>query len=158
MSKLNPLRECRMILGLNMSELGAVAGVSRQYVNRLENGVYVKPNETIVKHLAECSDIEVGLLEAAYYKWQKEKRCGIAQNLGLPPVRLTDVSRPYYTNFKRWRQTFWTSTEKFSKDMCVNPSLVNPYEIGKLRGMPVQLKEVLEDLNLIGEGFKTNAR
>ena len=54
--------------------------------------------------------------------------------------------------------SYWDSVHGFCVDMCLHPSPVADYYEGKTYSMPEKLVEVLTELNLLGEGFKTNER
>lgn len=56
-------------------------------------------------------------------------------NFGVPDFR---------TKFINWRKSYWNSTYRFASDMCIHPASVDNFEEGKVRGIPGDLKLVLD--------------
>lgn len=58
MSLLNRLKEYRSRLGVNQTEMGKLAGVSRQTISQIERGDY-SPSVTLALKLAKICEVNV---------------------------------------------------------------------------------------------------
>jgi transcriptional regulator with XRE-family HTH domain len=168
---MNPVSYARYLSSYSTTALAKKLEVSRQYVSRLEQGLYDKPNKKLVDWTFQVlsksnSDlIEHEQIEILYREWQWSKRESTKANLALRPCSVTEFDRVrqpgivyYYKIFRQWREGYWISPHAFCVDMCLHPSPVVDYEEGSTHTMPNNLKTVMTRLNLIGEGFKTNER
>lgn len=168
---MNPVSYARHLTTFSTTALAKRLSVSRQYLSRLEQGLYDKPNGTLTSWTASVLNkhldkpVSAADVEEAYQQWQWEKRNSVKKNLVLRPCSVTEYDRVrqpeiiyYHRVFKMWREGYWTSTHAFCVDMCLHPSPVTDYEEGNTQSMPSNLKAVMRGLNLIGEGFKINER
>lgn len=173
---MNPISYARYLSAYSTSRLAKNLGVSRQYLSRVEQGLYDKPNkdvvnwtvETINKHLDR--PVNQVIVEQLYKEWQWQQRESVKLNKALAPVAVTEyakVAQPtyreygvicYHKVFADWRNDYWHSSHAFCVDMCLHPSPVAEYEEGITATMPSQLKKVLTQLDLIGAEFKTSER
>lgn len=173
---MNPVTYARYLHSGSTTKLAKSLGSSRQYLSRVEQGLYDKPNqkvldwatETLNHHLDKpvTSDAVLQL----YKEWQWQQRESVKLNLALRPLEVTEhdlVSQPsfrhdnvvyYHKVFTQWRGDYWHSSHAFCVDFCLHPGPVAEYEEGSTITMPNQLKKVLGSLNLIGSGFKTSER
>lgn len=165
---INPITRARNFSYYTSSQLAKELQVSKQYMNRVEQGIYDKPNNRVLDWAAEelnkTLEFEVtgAKVLAAYKSWQWDKRMSVKEDKSLRPVEINQYHNPeiihYYKLFKEWRERYWNTAHAFSVDMCIHPDSVNNYENGKFYKMPLQLKEIMSRLGLIGQGFKTNER
>jgi len=173
---MNPVTYARYLSTYSSTKLAKNLGVSRQYLSRLEQGLYDKPNKEVVDWTTETINSHLDkpvtgeMIEQLYREWQWQQRESVKLNKALLPVAITDyhrVAQPsfrehgiiyYYQAFRQWREDYWVSAHAFCVDMCLHPSPVAEYEEGSTITMPNQLKKVLTELHLIGEGFKTSER
>lgn len=171
---MNPISYARYLSSYSTTRLAKNLGVSRQYLSRLEQGLYDKPNKEVINWTTETLNksldkpVTPAAIEQLYREWQWQQRESIKLNKALLPVAITDfdrVAQPsfrehgiiyYHRIFRQWRGDYWPSAHAFCVDMCLHPSPVTEYEEGQTITMPSQLKKVLLELNLIGEGFKTS--
>jgi transcriptional regulator with XRE-family HTH domain len=168
---MNPVSYARYLSSISTSRLAKELGVSRQYLSRLEQGIYDSVNKetlnwtvrTLNKHLD--SPLSHGAVEQLYKEWQWQKRESCRMNKHLLPVEVTDFDRArqpeiiyYHKIFLQWRQDYWISCHEFCVDMCLHPDPVAKYEEGDTVKMPSGLKEVMGHLGLLGSGFKTSER
>lgn len=58
MPLLNRLKECRSRLGVNQTEMGKLAGVSRQTISQIERGDY-SPSVTLALKIAKICEVRV---------------------------------------------------------------------------------------------------
>lgn len=61
----------------------------------------------------------------------------------LAPVANLDCV-DFRTKFIKWRQSYWPSTYRFATDMCLHPASIDNFEQGTVRGIPGDLKAVLD--------------
>jgi transcriptional regulator with XRE-family HTH domain len=175
---MNPISYARYLSTYSStSALARELGVSRQYLSRIEQGIYDKPNQELLEwaattiNKASGKDFEASDVEQLYREWQWQKRESAKLNKALRPVTVTeydlvkqraingtDAIVYYYRIFTQWRSDYWLTSHAFCVDMCLHPSPVAEYEEGKTHTMPNTLKKVLIELELIGEGFKTHER
>lgn len=176
---MNPVAYARLLEAVSASKLAKELGVSKQYISRLEQGLYDNPNGRVMQWTAEVldknssEDVEVNqkIAERLYNEWQWEERNRIKNDRGIQPLTLDRyeiVSEAaltgspniiyYHRVFSNWLHVYWRSPHEFCVDMKLHPSPVDEYIGGGTYKMPSQLKEVLSRLGLLGKGFKTNER
>lgn len=173
---MNPVTYARYLYSGSSTKLAKELGTSRQYLQRVEQGLYDKPNEKILDWATTVlnNHLDKPVTNAAvlqlYREWQWQQRESNKLNLAVRPLVVTQhdlVSQPsfrhnqvvyYHKVFTQWRGDYWHSSHAFCVDFCLHPSPVAEYEEGETVTMPNQLKKVLVNLNLIGEGFKTSER
>lgn len=173
---MNPISYARYLSAYSTTALAKKLEVSRQYISRLEQGLYDKPNAQVLKWTAEIlnknveSPLSSSAVEQLYKEWQWQQRESAKLNKVVRPLVVTEydkISQPafresglvyYHPIFKQWREGYWVSAHSFCVDMCLHPSPVVDYEEGNTHTMPNQLKKVLTQLQLVGEGFKTSER
>lgn len=173
---MNPITYARYHYTGSTIKLSKELGISRQYLSRVEQGLYDKPNdkvlnwatETLNRHLEKSVTNEA--VAQLYREWQWQQRESTKLNKALRPLDISEydlVSQPsfrhdgiiyYHKVFTQWRGDYWNSSHAFCVDMCLHPSPVAEYEEGSTVTMPNQLKKVLGSLNLVGSGFKTSER
>jgi len=173
---MNPISHARFLASLSTSKLARELNVSKQYISRLEQGIYEKPNQVVAAWAASVlnnnSNRTIGpkTVESLYAKWQWDQRRSTKVNRGLRPVTVTHYDKVsqraqtgsdviyYHKIFGQWVCSYWDSAHSFSVAMCLHPSPVADYMDGATHTMPKKLAEVMSRLDLIGEGFKTNER
>lgn len=170
---MNPVSQARYLSSFSTTALSKRLGVSRQYINRLEQGLYDRPNQELLKWTAETlnkslddnKQITPQVVEQLYREWQWQRResCKMDKSLRILEVTEYDkVRQPnivyYHRVFQQWRMDNWISPHAFCVDMCLHPSPVVDYEEGLTHSMPNNLKKVLIQLDLLGQEFKTNER
>ncbi len=170
---MNPVSYARYLSTYSTTALAKNLHVSRQYISRLEQGLYDKPNKTLADWTAEVLNksldknrkVTPAMVEQLYKEWQWQKRESIKMNKLLRPCAVTEYDRVrqpdivyYHKIFRQWRQDYWTTAHAFCVDMCLHPSPVADYEEGNTHTMPNNLKKVMLEMNLIGEGFLTSER
>lgn len=170
---MNPISYARYLSTHSSTSLAKKLGVSRQYISRLEQGLYDKPNDKLLswateqlnKHLAEDKQTNNEAVQQLYREWQWMHRESSKMSHIIRPLEITEYHKArqpnvmyYYKIFAEWRSDYWISTHAFCVDFCLHPSPVVDYEEGNTRSMPTSLKEVMGKLGLLGSGFKTNER
>ena len=83
MALLNRLKEYRARLGINQTELGKLAGVSRQTISLIERGDY-SPSVTLALKLAKICQVKVeDIFEYEEDESWKTKKIGTYKKMGL---------------------------------------------------------------------------
>jgi len=173
---MNPITYARYFSSYSSMALSRKIGVSRQYLSRVEQGLYDKPNEKLLSWATETlnSHLDKPVTSDAvmqlYREWQWQQRESNKLNKAVRPLEVSEhdlVSQPsfrhhgviyYHKVFTQWRSDYWNSSHSFCVDMCLHPGPVTEYEEGETYTMPNQLKKVLTNLNLVGTGFVTSER
>lgn len=168
---MNPIITARSLSLLSTTALSRQLGVSRQYISRLEQGLYDKPSEKVLEWAVatinknRSDPITVKALTQLYSEWQWQKRESARMDLILRPLEVSEFDRMrmpdrifYHKIFKNWRSDYWPTAHAFCVSMCVHPSPVANYEDGQTITMPKTLVQVLSQMNLIGDNFRTAAR
>lgn len=176
---MNPVAYARYLsTSTSMARLAKELHVSKQYIGRLEQGLYDAPNPVVAEWTAKVlnknseEEVNQDVVEELYHAWQDERRASTKNDLALKPVIVTEFDRIsqrakyggtsdiiyYHLVFGQWVYSYWTSTHNFCVAMCLHPSPVADYIEGKTHSMPNKLRDVLVNLDLIGEGFKTHER
>lgn len=175
---MNPVSHARYLATMSTTKLSRELKVSKQYISRLEQGLYDKPNKTVMNwaatELSKHTDksITEAQVEMLYRNWQWSQRQSTKENRLLKPVEVTKFDRVsqaaalggetnvlyYHKIFGQWVGAYWDSVHSFCVQMCLHPSPVAEYIDGATHSMPNKLRDVLIKLDLIGEGFKTNER
>ena len=173
---MNPISHARLLAGVSTTKIARELKVSKQYISRLEQGIYETPNKVVASWAASIlrknSSHSIGpeTVEALYNKWQWDRRENTKANRGLRPVTVSHYDKVsqraqngsdviyYHKIFGQWVSSYWDSAHSFCVAMCLHPSPVADYIDGATHSMPKKLAEVLSQLDLIGEGFKTNER
>lgn len=170
---MNPISYARHLSTCSTTSLAKRFNVSRQYISKLEQGLYDKPSKDLLawtaeilnKNLDEDRKVTSAIVEQLYREWQWQKRESVKMSKVLRPCIITEFDRVrqpnimyYHKIFKQWREDYWDTTHSFCVDMCLHPSPVFDYEGGRTHTMPNTLKKVMLQLDLIGKGFKTSER
>lgn len=174
---MNPVAYARYLSTISLAKLSKELKVSKQYISRLEQGIYDKPNETVMKWAAAQlnkhvdQEVNQATVETLYRNWQWQQRESTKANKCLKPVVVTHYDKVsqaaingsdsviyYHTIFGQWVASYWDSAHSFCVSMCLHPSPVADYIDGKSLTMPNKLVEVLTRLDLLGKDFKTNER
>ncbi|MFE1145210.1 hypothetical protein [Streptomyces rochei] len=173
---MNPVSYARYLYTGSTIKLSKELGISRQYLSRVEQGLYDKPNDKILDWTVETLNrslekpVNQDIVLQLYREWQWQQRESTKLNKALRPLEVTEYAKIsqgsyrqhgivyYHKVFEQWRGDYWPSAHAFCVDMCLHPSPVAEYEEGETITMPNQLKKVLSSLKLIGEGFVTSER
>jgi len=158
----NPYKYARMENGYSQDKLAAVAGVSRHYITRVEQGLYAQPSPKLATALGHTHEY----LLSQYSVWQKLAR--LANNpavadgvhkflVGMP----LGVLHPHVY----LRRGISPSQIAFCITLKVQPSRVDNYEKSKELILPPFLKEAyvdagvtLGDITAIESRFRGSAR
>lgn len=174
---MNPVSYARYLANISTTQLSKRLGVSKQYISRLEQGLYDRPSKvmldwtvaTINRNTSVDKHVTPSAVEQLYREWQWQKRESCKMDKALRPLVVTEYDRViqrsqnqhselfyYHKVFLQWRSDYWPSNHAFCVDMCMHPSAITDYEEGNSQKMPNTLKTVFSQMGLIGEGFRTN--
>ena len=146
----NPITDARLEKSLSGPALAKKLGLSRQYLNRAEQGTYTSLNPALLKWTSQALSIEVRSVELRYVKFQKTTRRATTERIGPHQlVRPPGNTEPGHVLFGRWRNGYWTSPTQFSIAFCVHSDAVQKYEEGVQLKMPATIKEALFENGLI---------
>ncbi len=146
----NPYKSRREELGYTQTSLAAVAGLSRHYITRVEQGLYYTPSPKLATAL-QSNYLE--LLDA-YHSWQR-----LSRSRNHAPVAegiskfLTSVQfpRPGRHPHVALRTCISPSQIGFCVLLKVQNSRVNAYESGTTTALPGFLREAYLDCGISGE-------
>lgn len=132
---------------LRITQLGLAVqlDVTRHMVLRLEQGLFPHPPSNLLVKLGVLWKVDTSVLRQEYSDYQHNSRKHFRDN---------------YTNFDHlwnyegethplqyWREEQELSRIGFCKGLCLHESGINDYEKNKMRHIPVQLTEALEEIN-----------
>lgn len=145
----NPIVEARLSIAMSGQSLAKRLGLSRQYVNRAEQGTYSKLNPSLIRWVSNVSNISPGAVEHRYTTFQKVKRQATINR--IEPTQLARHNSKERGNviFERWRSGFWPSSMAFATDFCLHPDTIQKYEEGITLTMPKHLMDALTESKLI---------
>lgn len=139
----NPVKTLRVSCGLTQRALASLAGVTEQVVLKTEQGLYpsIPPSMYAVARVLDPS-IDLDVMAFQYEQW-------ILQELNTVRLPLASESVQYDTpvGFINWRahvcllNHVQNSVNGFCKLMKINPYVIQKYEAGRLKQVPVQLIE-----------------
>lgn len=142
----NPIAETRVGLAMSGAALAKRLGLSRQYIQKAEEGIYTSLNPSLLKWTAEVNGFTVNAVAKRYKAFQNAQRRETIERVQPHPFTLTE---PEGFHFERWRSGYWTSSGQFAVAFCIHPDLIQKYEEGITKSMPKQLKLILEAHGLL---------
>lgn len=155
----NPYRECREHLDLTLMQVASSAGISKQALIRLEQGVPVTPVDAVTLfYLDRREDLNYSDLVNVYEKFQKEMRYRHSRIFGDIPT-LATFAQPHNLPihpFELLLTTQWTNPEtgehlgplnntEFAKLLCFPQSVSDHWlnKVNRQQSVPKQLIAVL---------------
>lgn len=138
---MNPISQIRKELRLTQKELAIRAGITEQVVLKAEQGLYPTLPPSLLRTVAYLTGLSQTRVETNYEEWIKSE---------LSHVKLPSASHHMVTdriNFVNWRSTVCgmnqvpDSVNSFCKLMKIHPYVIQKYESGKMKGVPIQLIE-----------------
>lgn len=155
----NPVIDARMQIGINSNALAKKLGLSRQYISQAEQGIYSSLNPSLLRWVSSILDLHRQTVEQKYVLFQKAKRKAIVEKLEPEKLRRPEGSVKYgHFIFGDWRSNYWSSAVAFAKDFCLHPEIVANYEEGLRPEMPILLKRILVENDLIEPNWSELAR
>jgi transcriptional regulator with XRE-family HTH domain len=134
----NPITDARLTMSMSGPALAKRLGLSRQYLNRAEQGTYTSLNPALVRWVSNALNISPGAVSDRYGKFQAATRRETVQKFNPHKLERHESSEPGGTIFERWRTAF-----------CVHPDTVQKYEEGVQKKMPKDIFRALTQVNLI---------
>lgn len=153
---INPIIDARLRVVLSSTALAKKLGLSRQYLNRAEQGTYSSLNPALKKWTANTLGIGVTDVEKRYLQFQNATRAATVES--VDPHKLerheNNTNQPGYQIFEQWRSGYWPSSFAFSNAFCIHPETVRNYEEGMRPEMPTLMVEILTEFKLIDPDFE----
>lgn len=150
----NPVTDARLMNSMSGPMLAKRLGLSRQYVNRAEQGTYTSLNPALLRWVSNALSITVGGVEKRYIQFQKASRQATVEKVNPHKlIRNPGNLDPGGLLFERWRSGYWPSPTAFAVAFCVHSDLVSKYEEGITKTIPKQIKEALLENQLIDENW-----
>lgn len=147
---INPVTEARLVMAMSGPALAKRLGLSRQYISRAEQGTYSSLNPALLKWTANAMQWTENSTEKRYRAFQKAQRRATVERYAPHKLeRREGNNSPGAVIFEKWRSGYWGSATSFSIAFCVHPDSVTKYEEGILKTMPKQIKEALEEVELL---------
>lgn len=150
---MNPITDARIGVSMSGPGLAKKLGLSRQYVNRAEQGTYSSLNPELVRWVGVTLSIDTRSVIRRYNIFQKATREATVEK--IEPHKLErSGNEPGHVLFERWRSGYWTSPTQFAVAFCVHPDSVQKYEEGIQKTMPGQIQNALREVNLLADNFE----
>lgn len=139
----NPIKKIRSELGYTQREFADIADVTEQVVLKTEQGLYPNLPPSMSHTAKHLSNLSVGILEAMYLDWINQELLKVKlpePNSAAEPWRSTDT-------FPGWRMEVCrlnkvaNSVNGLAKLLKLNPYVLQKWEGGILKAVPVQLIE-----------------
>jgi transcriptional regulator with XRE-family HTH domain len=149
-STVNPVTQARIEMAISGPMLAKRLGLSRQYVNRAEQGTYSSLNPALLKWTANALSTTTENVVQRYVVFQKATRRATIERINPAKLIRQEGNRsPGGVLFERWRNGYWTSPLQFAVAFCVHPDLVEKYEEGITKNMPKHLKAALIETGIL---------
>lgn len=146
-------------MSLSSQGLARKLGVSRQYIQRAEAGTYTSLNPALLLWTSHVLSISRGDVAKLYVKFQNAQRRATLERLEPHKLeRHEGNTEPSHVLFERWRSGYWPSPVAFANAFCIHPDTISRFEEGISKEMPVVIKTVLSEANLIENGFELKSR
>jgi transcriptional regulator with XRE-family HTH domain len=144
MEILNPLKTIRTNAGISQIGMAHRLGVSRQYVTRIEQGLYAHLPDEVLTEYATLGDRPVAVLQEQYEEviWAKRESL-------VPTCRAVNWSRflealPENNGLELLRETLgFNSRISFCIKLAVHPSTVLLFETDRTKKLPTDVVEAL---------------
>lgn len=149
---INPVTDARIEKSFSGPALAKRLGLSRQYLNRAEQGTYASLNPALVKWVGNALQIHPENVRQRYVAFQRATRKSTAERID-PHKLIRQSSEPGHVIFERWRNGYWTSPTQFAIAFCVHPDTVQKFEEGVQKKMPGDIRRALEEVNLIDSNW-----
>lgn len=153
---INPITDGRLHMSLSSQGLAKKLGLSKQYMSRAEQGTYSSLNPALQKWVSNALNISPESVRQRYVKFQQAQRRATAERID-PHILKVNGSEALHITFERWRSGYFPSPMAFATAFCVHPDSVQKYEEGIQKSMPIQIKNALEEVNLIDQAWERRA-
>ncbi|MFG2268091.1 helix-turn-helix transcriptional regulator [Streptomyces sp. NPDC048720] len=154
----NPIVEARTTMLISQQGLAKRLGLSKQYLNRAENGTYSSLNPALLKWVGNAMGWDTKSVEGRYKQFQSARRRETVESYAPHQLIRTDSKAAGHEIFSNWRAGYWPSSMAFANAFCIHPDLIQKYEDGIQKSMPKQLRETLTKLNLLDPNWYDDFR
>jgi transcriptional regulator with XRE-family HTH domain len=146
----NPITEFRKEYRYTQRFIAGYAGITEQVVLKAEQGLYPTLPPSLLRAVSHLQGVTESSFEERYENWINES---------LAAVKLPSVGDHMVTNrvtFVEWRSTVCgmnhvpDNINAFCKLMKIHPYVIQKYESGKMKGVPIQLIQRIGQIKGIG--------
>jgi transcriptional regulator with XRE-family HTH domain len=145
----NPIVEARIEKAMSANALAKRLGLSRQYLNNAEQGIYSSLNPSLVRWISNAMGWTENSTTKRYMTFQNAKRRNAISRIEPRPIKRHANLQAGYQVFEEWRNDYWPSPRAFAVDFCIHPDLIQKYEEGIQKSMPKLLKQLLNENELL---------
>lgn len=146
---INPIADARLSAGISASSLANRISLSKQYISRAEQGTYNSLNEDLVNYAASRLVVSTTEVMKRYREFQARTRRKTARSQEFDLLARAGSLHPGHVLFTKWREGYWSSVIAFSNAWCLHPEMIRAYEEGLRSTMPLQLRELLIEFQLL---------
>jgi hypothetical protein len=143
-----------------ITRLAESAGVTYGTVHKTIQGLYSAIPKSLVTYIAKHSDYPADYWQEQYWDWQAKELSILREDikggkieaaaLFVPPERIAKD----YANFTAWRNSLSYSQIDFCKTFLIHQTILNNYESGKMKALPISIKERLRFLGMSDDYIK----
>ena len=137
----------------SITALANAAEVSYGTVHKTIQGLYSKIPVKLAEHMAMNSEYSIEEWQKLYSLWVK-KELEILKNdiiqgkfeafaLFVPAKKIAE----YYVDFSAWREALSYSQVDFCKTFLLHQGIINKYELGQMKNLPISLVQRLRFLD-----------
>lgn len=144
----------------SITRLAKSAGVTYGTVHKTIQGLYNSIPASLVTYIAKHSDYPASYWQEQYKGWQMRQLLKLGQDIkegrieaSALFVQAKDLGRTY-GSFKDWRSSLSYSQIDFCKTFLLHQTIINNYENGKMKSLPISIKERLHFLGMSDDYIK----
>jgi hypothetical protein len=144
----------------SITSLANAAGVTYGTVHKTIQGLYSAIPKSLVTYIAKHSDYPADYWQDLYNKWQHQELTILRDDIKGGKIEATALYvspssiGSTYGSFKSWRESLSYSQMDFCKTFLVHQTILNNYENGKMKSLPVSIKERLKFLGMSDDYIK----
>lgn len=146
---INPIIDARLQMSLSSTGLAKRLGLSKQYISRAEAGTYTSLNPALLNWAAHALSIETLSVTKRYQMFQQARRRATIETINPHRLERHNSRVEGFKLFEHWRAGYWPSSMAFANAFCIHPETVRAYEEGIRPEMPLSIRNVLKEANLL---------
>lgn len=144
----------------SITRLADAAGITYGTVHKTIQGLYSAIPKSLVEYIARNSDYPASYWQGLYQEWQKSELYILKEDIRGGKIEATALFvnagaiQSTYGTFKSWREALSYSQMDFCKTFLVHQTILNNYESGKMKSLPVSIKDRLRFLGMSDDYIK----
>jgi hypothetical protein len=144
----------------SITALATAAGITYGTVHKTIQGLYSAIPKSLVTYIARHSDYPADYWQGLYSEWQRSELSILKEDIKEGRIEAAALYVPAeriasdYANFTAWRNSLSYSQIDFCKTFLIHQTILNNYESGKMKALPVSIKERLQFLGLSDDYIK----